>query len=347
MTSILIAGGGIAGLASALFLKARGHEPQVFEARSGVIDRVCGEGVLPFGVNILRKLGLYEQAVSQGQPFEGISYRCGKYRAEASFLDGQGIGIERRHLHQVMMNACAERGVPVHQGQTIDLEGDSGLVIDARGIRAKRGKNSRVASRRIGARTRVKASVGDRVSVSFERFGEIYLTPVGPATTSVAFLIDPKRMPTDEKWEPWLVNRFRECYPELDKGPIAALQFRAPIAGFALREDRVTRRVGDALCAFDPISGAGMSFALLCADRVALHIEHPDRFASAMVPAMKSIDSFTELLLWCSGGGWRSRLMTRQLARHGSVFADILGLHDAEHRITSLGVPKLVRLLAP
>lgn len=49
--TLVIAGGGPAGLASAIHAAQRGFSVQVVEPKSGVIDKACGEGLMPAGVD--------------------------------------------------------------------------------------------------------------------------------------------------------------------------------------------------------------------------------------------------------------------------------------------------------
>lgn len=61
MTRILIAGGGIGGLAAALSLHAKGHEVVVFESVETPRELGVGINVLPHSVRILHDLGLAER----------------------------------------------------------------------------------------------------------------------------------------------------------------------------------------------------------------------------------------------------------------------------------------------
>ena len=105
--------------------------------------------------------------------------------------------------------------------------------------------------------------------------------------------------------------------------------------------------LGDALRAFDPISGAGMSFALLCARLAAENIDDPNGYHRAMRPALRSIASITNTVLCLRGGGRRTRLMLRQLALAPESFDRILALHDGHHLFTDLGLRGMLPLLRP
>ncbi len=339
-----IVGGGLAGLSAALFLRRKRIEVRVIEAKCGVIDRVCGEGILPFGVEILEELGLAKQARARGRVLKGIKYLCGKRVAVGRFDGKTGIGVPRHELHQIFRAACKNEGVELCEGRSVSVE--EGWV-DARGLRALRERSPMITSRRVGARMRLNIDIGDRVCVAFEPFGEIYMTPIGPQQTSVAFLVYPNCVPPGVDWSIWLKAKFESCFPEYGECPLQDFAVRAPIAGFSTEPLGSRKAVGDSLCAFDPISGSGMSFALLSAYHLAQYWQDQTSFVRAIQPAIKAIDSFTGLLLWCSGGGWRSSLMTRQLARRPALFNEILRLHDAKHQVTDLGALKLGMLITP
>ncbi|WP_395413615.1 FAD-dependent oxidoreductase [Cellulosimicrobium funkei] len=44
---VLVVGGGPVGLAAALHARRAGHDVLVVDRRAGVIDKACGEGLLP------------------------------------------------------------------------------------------------------------------------------------------------------------------------------------------------------------------------------------------------------------------------------------------------------------
>ena len=50
MIDLLVAGGGPAGLATALYGAAAGLQVAVVERRIGVLDKACGEGMMPHTV---------------------------------------------------------------------------------------------------------------------------------------------------------------------------------------------------------------------------------------------------------------------------------------------------------
>ncbi|WP_448316388.1 NAD(P)/FAD-dependent oxidoreductase, partial [Streptomyces sp. CO7] len=67
---LVVAGGGPAGLATALHAARAGLDVVVAEPRSAPIDKACGEGLMPGAVRALARLGLRVP----GHPLTGIRY---------------------------------------------------------------------------------------------------------------------------------------------------------------------------------------------------------------------------------------------------------------------------------
>ncbi|MEV1206177.1 NAD(P)/FAD-dependent oxidoreductase, partial [Microbispora rosea] len=99
MIDLLVAGGGPAGLATAINAALAGMETVVVEPRTGPVDKACGEGLMPTGAAALADLGV---AVPDGRPFRGIRYVDGPHRVQAEFRDGPGLGVRRTALHTAL-----------------------------------------------------------------------------------------------------------------------------------------------------------------------------------------------------------------------------------------------------
>src|SRR5262245_59176243 len=88
---LLVAGGGPAGLATALYGARAGLDVAVVERRNGVLDKACGEGMMPHTVAHLDRLGV----AANGRPLRGITYIDGAHRADAAFRSASGRGVRR------------------------------------------------------------------------------------------------------------------------------------------------------------------------------------------------------------------------------------------------------------
>jgi len=352
---VLIVGAGIAGLSCALRLLRQGHEVAVAERQKGPIDRVCGEGILPFGVELLEEIGMADAIRQAGQSFDGIAYHRGDRVVSAGFAAGRcGIGIERGDLDRLLREACARHehfslrsGLRIHAGETADAD----LVLAADGIqssfRRHHGRLNRPTGR-LGFRLRVDVPPPDRVQVHFFNCGEIYFTPTGPQTLSVAFLLERAKIPVPgAELEDWCLAFFKRSFPQYASCRLHSAAARAPIAATPKGAPPPLHLLGDADRAFEPISGAGMSVARLCGKLAAEHLNDVPGYYAALAPVTRSVRDFTRAVLFFRGGGWRTGLMLRQLAKAPRAFERILALHNGRDRFWALGSRHLLSLVNP
>jgi 5-methylphenazine-1-carboxylate 1-monooxygenase len=115
-TPIAIAGGGIAGLALALHLHARGLSCEVFEAVSEVRELGVGITLLPHAMRELAALGLQERIEAAGiENYESAFYnRYGQFiykelRGRHAGYALPEVGIHRGKLHRILLEAALER----------------------------------------------------------------------------------------------------------------------------------------------------------------------------------------------------------------------------------------------
>ena len=107
---VFIAGGGPAGLATAIAARRHGLSVIVADGAVPPIDKPCGEGLMPDGVEALHQLGI---TIPEGEayPFRGIRFVSDGIKAEANFPRGAAYGIRRMHLHRLMLDHAAASGV--------------------------------------------------------------------------------------------------------------------------------------------------------------------------------------------------------------------------------------------
>ena len=109
-TDVLVIGGGPAGLAAAIAVRLKGFDVTVIDASRPPIDKACGEGIPPGGVDVLRQLGVRISA-EDALPFRGIRFLDGDTSIEASYPFGPGLALRRTRLHQILTDRAAELGV--------------------------------------------------------------------------------------------------------------------------------------------------------------------------------------------------------------------------------------------
>lgn len=354
---ILIAGAGVAGLSAALHLLRRGYAVVVADKARQVPDKVCGEGILPFGVEQLQALGLMEAVLGTGRSFHGIVYECqvgdNLKQVTGRFPDGSfGIGVDRGCLHRLLRSRCeAMPGFTYQAGRAVTLEdfNEHAVTMAADGVHSSLGRavgRELVQSDRLGLRFRLDVPTDKMVRVRFLRHAEIYLTPVAERQLSVAMLVDKRQAEiAGGDLKAWSLEQFQQAFPAYRSATVRDLKARGPIATHVRGRTPGFHLMGDALRAFDPISGAGMSFALVCAAKAVENLDDTRAYYRAMQPVMRSVGGFTRTVLFFRGGGLRTRLMLRQLSRAPRTFAQILAMHDGHHQFTDLSWRDALALL--
>ena len=273
MIDLLVAGGGPAGLVTALHAARAGLEVAVVEHRRGPIDKACGEGLMPHSLLHLERLGVRPE----GRAFHGIRYLDGKRCAEARFRHGPGRGVRRPVLHAALSEAVATAGVRVVHGEvgTVIQDADS---VSAAGFRARYlaaadGLHSPIrrelglsggdaAQRRWGIRRHVQIAPWSHcVEVYWGAQTEAYVTPVNEDTVGVAILKSTRGGFEEHlKQVPALADRIGGLPhgPDRAAGPLRQ-KVRTRTAGRVLL-------VGDAAGYVDALTGEGMGLAFGAAE---------------------------------------------------------------------------------
>src|ERR1035438_7708167 len=107
---VFVVGGGPAGLATAIAARRHGLSVAVADGAIPPIDKACGEGLMPDGVEALRKLGVTVPE-AEAYPFRGIRFVSDGAKAEAEFPSGTAFGIRRTNLHSILSDQAAACGV--------------------------------------------------------------------------------------------------------------------------------------------------------------------------------------------------------------------------------------------
>ena len=200
-TEVLVVGGGPVGLAAAIEARLAGFDVTVLEPRAGVIDKACGEGLMPGALPALARLGV----TPRGFALHGVDYRDGRRSAQHRFVGGPGLGVRRTTLHAALRDRAEELGVRTVAQRVETVEQDA-TGVTAAGIRASwllaaDGLHSTVARvtglhrgaptarRRYGLRRHYTVEPwSDLIEVHWTPLGELYVTPTADGMVGVAVL---------------------------------------------------------------------------------------------------------------------------------------------------------------
>lgn len=372
MKDVLIAGGGIAGSTLAMLLGRRGLEVELFERAEFPREKPCGEGVMPAGVAVLERLGLAE-AVG-GVRFNGVRYHFGRRVAVGRFpasagLPAAGTGQRRRWIDRVLFEAAAATpGVTAHtsarveapisqNGRVVGLVVDGQprhgrLVVAADGVRSilrgRLGLDAPVRRRRIGLRRHFRLDPGIEqppwVDVYLRPGYELYVTPLPDRELLVAGLASANALHgqaerTFDSWwrgESTLAARLdgAEATSDLIGACPLAARARAGVApGVVL--------LGDAAGFLDPITGGGMTQALLTAEllaeRTAAHLGGDDswlwEFDRARRRMLRDYRMLTASVLWLSSHPRLAERILGALRGSPAFFSHLVGVSAGMRRL--------------
>lgn len=315
MIDLLVAGGGPAGLATALHANARGLHVVVVEPRTAPVDKACGEGLMPPAVAALGRLGVDPP----GLPFRGIRYVDPARAVVGRFAGDPGRGVRRTRLHAALAAAVAAAGIEVVPGRVGELAQDDRGVqaagLTARWLVAADGLHSPIrraaglaapAARRTGSPARFGlrrhfsvAPWTDLVEVHWAAGAEAYVTPVAPDCVGVAFLTG----------EPGDYRHWLDRFPAL-RDRLAGADTRSQLRGAGPLRQRVTGRVagrvllvGDASGYVDALTGEGIGLALAQAEAAVgcLAAGRPADYERAWRRITREHRLLTGALLWWAG----------------------------------------------
>lgn len=271
---VAVVGGGPAGLAAAIAVRQQGLSVAVVEGDAPPVDKPCGEGLMPDGVEALRSLGVTLDA-GAGVELEGIRFRENGRVVDAKFPSGRGIGIRRPALHRVLIERASAAGVELFwktpvtglDPRGIRFEGGG---IDARWIVGADGGQSlvrqwsnlgdtRFEARRFAFRRHFRCAPWSKfVEIYWGAKGQFYVTPVGRDEICVVLISRDSHLRIDDA-----LPDFPELARRLEGSESTTTERGAVSVACALK--RVYRGrvalVGDASGTVDAVSGEGLRLA--------------------------------------------------------------------------------------
>lgn len=289
---VIVVGGGPAGLAAAIHAATAGYDVVVLDPHGGnVIDKACGEGIMPGGVEALERIGVQPA----GRPFMGIRYTLARepeMEAFGNFPAGSGLGVRRTVLSDALLARAMKSGVRFREGRCTTFTQEENAVVLADGTRtrwliAADGLRSPVRRElgvelepqhapRFGLRRHYALSPWSmHVEVHFAADAEAYVTPVSNDLVGVAILFSGERSPRHDA-EPAgagakfdaLLTRFPQLQDRLVGGASASQVRGAGPFEHRVRKhvDRNVILIGDAAGYLDPLTGEGVALGLATAE---------------------------------------------------------------------------------
>jgi flavin-dependent dehydrogenase len=331
---LLVAGGGPAGLATAILGARAGQEVVVVERRVGPVDKACGEGLMPHAVALLNGLGVDPP----GTPFHGITYIDGGHRVTGRFRGGAGRGVRRTALHAALLEAATTEGVRIVHGEIGPVSQSATSVrcsgVESRYLAAADGLHSPIRSalglakpsrgrRRWGIRRHhVMAPWSDCVEVYWSQDAEAYVTPVAADCVGVAVLTSRKgSFDAHLSAFPDLQQRVqgRAHGPDRAAGPLRQ-RVRSRTAGRVML-------VGDAAGYVDALTGEGLGIAFGAAQLLVECVvaQQPQQYDRRWRRMSRRYRLLTAAALEASGSPIRSRIVPAA-ERFPRVFAGVVNL---------------------
>lgn len=310
MIDLIVAGGGPAGLVTAIHAARAGLETVVIDRRHHPIDKACGEGLMPHTVRHLEGLGVG----LRGKAFRGITYLDSRRRVDATFASGNGLGVRRIVLSEALLDTATAAGVRLVTGEVGGVSQDSNSVscngLRARYLAAADGLHSPLrrslgldrpagGPRRWGLRRHYRvAPWSDTVEVYWAGDTEAYVTPVADDCVGVAILTSRQG----------LFDRQILEFPALTKLLAGAAHDSDRAAG-PLRQRARSRRagrvllVGDAAGYVDALTGEGLGIAFGGAELLARAVlaDTPATYDSQWRAMSRRYRLLTAVLLKASG----------------------------------------------
>jgi 2-polyprenyl-6-methoxyphenol hydroxylase-like FAD-dependent oxidoreductase len=363
---LLIVGAGPAGLAAAIAATNRGLRVHVVDSSQPIIDKACGEGLLPAAVESLTQLGVDLSSVPHAS-FRGIRFLDATTEATSTaglFREAPGIGIRRTRLYQVLLDRALALGVSIQWQSTVHaipnqnpealtVETNTGTfrpryLVGADGLHSKvrtlAGLSRASSTRsRIGIRQHFATTPHtDLVEVYWSPIGQAYVTPISRSELCIAFVYN-SRPPKDHL----------AAFPALQARLRSATAIDPPRGAVTLTRSlhRVTSGnialIGDASGSVDAVTGKGLALcfqqALTLAD--ALAENNLSAYQQAHTRLLKAPLLMSRALLLMDRHPPLRSLALKSLRRHPFIFPNLLDIHVGLKPLRTLSATGLLTSL--
>ncbi len=342
-TDVFVIGGGPAGLAAAIMARQRGFRVVVADGAQPPIDKACGEGFLPDGLESLERLGIHVPA-SESRAFCGIRFLTSSLSAQALFPGGgSGLAVRRTVLHGIMIERAAQLGASLLWRTAVTGISADGVHIGQHFVRTRwivgaDGMNSRVrrwASLESGPKPRLRyafrqhfrvAPWTDHMEVYWGDRCQGYATAVSRDQVCVALASHDQRLRLEDGLRelPALSARLR--------GAETVSTERGALTGNR-RFKRIWRGnlalIGDASGTVDAISGEGLGLAFSQAVALAESFESGDLARYQVEHRRLALRPrwMARMMLNLDRRPWLQQRTLQAFHKHPQVFPKLLGLH--------------------
>lgn len=356
---VFVVGGGPAGLAAAIAARQQGFSVLVADSATPPIDKACGEGLMPDAQVGLERLGLSLSSKETGK-FQGIKLIGQEGTVLARFPRGEGIGIRRTLLHQMLLEYTGRLGVETLWGTRVSGLEEIGLrvgkeIIRPRWLIGADGQHSRVRhwagledgrehTQRIGVRQHFHVEpLSDFVEIYWAEQGQAYVTPIGKREICVA-LISKKRFSSFEEG----IAQFPALAQHL-QGAERTTRVKGAISISRRLKSVVRERIaliGEASGSVDAITGEGMSMAFRQAVALgeALKANDLSLYQAAHRKTCALPSFMAESMLLMDKSSWVRRHALRAFAKKPALFERLLSVHVGEVSLRNFGIRGILNL---
>lgn len=292
---VAIIGGSIAGSSTAILLAKAGTDVLLIEKSKFPRTKACGEGLSSYALAYLAELGVLEQILaSEHAPFYGYEIaKCG-YSYQFGYSDSnktlRGIGIARQVIDTVLteqlakysniethFECCAKEVIQTDSGFCIVTDKEqfySKYLILADSLHSLMAKKLCIPFQKhdtgsYGSRVILEGAYRkqlDRILVFLKPDSEIYLTPLSSSKLNISILGGKTSIQNFSNKE-YLQDLIDEVTKKAEFMPTVIAEKPLVVASLGgIKRQCYTKGVllvGDVCESIDPISGLGMTHALL------------------------------------------------------------------------------------